>query len=45
MSYFTWDGQPVLDDYVAQGICPNCYIRFDYKGECPDCDREDEDDE
>lgn len=38
--------EPEVDDYAARGICTGCYMKFDYKGECPECDsiEEDEDD-
>lgn len=48
MGYFSVEGEVLLDDYVAQGLCPNCYNAIEYRlsDECPDCTtNEDEDDE
>jgi len=33
-----------VNDYAARDICTGCYMKFDYKGECPECDSEEEDD-
>ena len=34
--------EPEWNDYAARGICTGCYMKFDYKGECPECDSEEE---
>jgi hypothetical protein len=35
--------EPKWDDYAARDICTDCYMKFDYKGECPECDSKEED--
>ena len=37
--------EPKWDDYAARDICTGCYMKFDYKGECPECDSEEEEEE
>jgi hypothetical protein len=37
--------EPEVNDYAARDICTGCYMKFDYKGECPECDSEEDDED
>lgn len=37
--------EPEVDDYAARNICTGCYMEFDYKGECPECESKEEEEE